>query len=56
VIDSFGVLEGSYLLNREELISPKKSVMIDSELKIEFIDCDFLDDGVLGAWFKERLK
>jgi hypothetical protein len=56
VIDSFGVLKGSNLLDGEKLIGPKKSVMIDSELELEFVNCDFLDDRVLGAWFIERLK
>ena len=56
VIDSFGVLKGSNLLDGEQLIGPKKSVMINSELELEFVNCDFLDDRVLGAWFIGRLK
>ena len=56
VIDSFGILEGSNLLNGEQLIGPKKSVMIGSELELEFVDSNFLNNWVLGAWFIGRLE
>ena len=49
MIYPFGIFKGAYLLDGEQLISPEKGVMIDSDLELELIDGDFLDDGVLGA-------
>jgi hypothetical protein len=56
VIDSFGVLKRSDFLDGEKLIGPKESKMINSKLELKLINSDFLNDGILGCWVRERLK
>ena len=56
VIDSLRVLKRSDFLDGEKLIGPKESKMINSKLKLKLINSDFLNDGILGCWVRERLK